>query len=412
MANLPEANEYPAGVYMLETSDPVIGGYPNEQTGSGMANIPNLQLAKRTNWLKSRVDALLNQVVAATTAVAGIVQLSTSTNSTSTTMAATPSAVKAVNDAVGQRAMSVRTITGAGLATGGGDLSANRTITVPIASKEQAEAGTDNTTAMTPLRVSEALAKQKTITNWDDAVANGIYQGLDATNAPGTGWYIGDVIAHHTGWVTQTITQFTGDSASDTKTYRRERNSTGGVPVWGAWYRLRLSQGEQAALWAPLARNIRTAGLATGGGDLSDNRTITVPIASQAQAEAGTDNATAMTPLRVKDALGALIGGVATAAGFAVSTGVNGYVRLPSWLGGIMIQWGSATQTGGLVQITWPLAFPSGVFVVNGTHSGTGSATVIEVYGTLTKTGVTMKMFNPSLEVHSGWIMRWIAIGY
>lgn len=59
---------------------------------------------------------------------------------------------------------------------------------------------------------------------------------------------------------------------------------------------------------APAARTISAAGLATGGGDLSANRTITVPIASQAEAEAGTANDKAMTPLRTAQAIAALAG--------------------------------------------------------------------------------------------------------
>ena len=53
-----------------------------------------------------------------------------------------------------------RSVSAGGLATGGGDLSEDRAITVPIASKAQAETGTNNTTAMTPLRTAEAIAEQ------------------------------------------------------------------------------------------------------------------------------------------------------------------------------------------------------------------------------------------------------------
>ncbi|MGV3659796.1 MAG: hypothetical protein ACO1TE_06420 [Prosthecobacter sp.] len=60
---------------------------------------------------------------------------------------------------------------------------------------------------------------------------------------------------------------------------------------------------------APMTRSIGVGGLATGGGDLGANRTITVPPASQAEAEAGTDNTKAMTPLRVAQAIEALGGG-------------------------------------------------------------------------------------------------------
>lgn len=61
------------------------------------------------------------------------------------------------------------------------------------------------------------------------------------------------------------------------------------------------------ALKADKAITVSGAGLATGGGDLSASRTITVPKSSQAQAEAGTDDTTAMTPARVKDAINALV---------------------------------------------------------------------------------------------------------
>lgn len=56
----------------------------------------------------------------------------------------------------------------------------------------------------------------------------------------------------------------------------------------------------------PNSRVVSAGGLATGGGNLSADRTITVMKASQAQAEAGADDTVAMTPLRTKDAIAAL----------------------------------------------------------------------------------------------------------
>ena len=52
MANLTESTTYDAGVYQLETTDPVTGG------AAGIANAPLKNLANRTNYLKSRVDSL------------------------------------------------------------------------------------------------------------------------------------------------------------------------------------------------------------------------------------------------------------------------------------------------------------------------------------------------------------------
>lgn len=53
------------------------------------------------------------------------------------------------------------------------------------------------------------------------------------------------------------------------------------------------------------SRSIGVGGLATGGGDLSSDRTITVPKSTSAQALAGEDDTTAMTPVRVKEKIDA-----------------------------------------------------------------------------------------------------------
>lgn len=158
MATLIEPDDFPPGIYQLEDTDPVKGGTPNEATGDGMDNIPHAQLARRTRWLKNRVDELLGAVIAATTAVAGIVRLSSSVSSTSETLAATSKAVKAANDNAEARALKATTITASGLATGGGSLAASRTITVSDATQAEAEAGTSNTKAMSPMRVAQAIA--------------------------------------------------------------------------------------------------------------------------------------------------------------------------------------------------------------------------------------------------------------
>lgn len=74
---------------------------------------------------------------------------------------------------------------------------------------------------------------------------------------------------------------------------------------------------------APASRQIAAGGLATGGGDLSADLTITVPKSSNAQAVAGIDDTTAMTPARVADAIAALSpsGGRTEIARTTVSTG-------------------------------------------------------------------------------------------
>lgn len=52
MANLPEVSTFDAGVYQIETSDPVLGG------PTGISNLQAKALANRTKYLKDHVDAL------------------------------------------------------------------------------------------------------------------------------------------------------------------------------------------------------------------------------------------------------------------------------------------------------------------------------------------------------------------
>lgn len=73
---------------------------------------------------------------------------------------------------------------------------------------------------------------------------------------------------------------------------------------------------------SPETRSVSASGLASGGGNLSADRTIDVPIASQAEAQAGSINTKAMTPLRTAEAIAALGKGAKAWVRFTGSTGV------------------------------------------------------------------------------------------
>lgn len=62
-----------------------------------------------------------------------------------------------ITNALAGKVANARRVTGSGLATGGGDLSADRTINVPASTTAQAQAGTDTTTAMTPAATKAAV---------------------------------------------------------------------------------------------------------------------------------------------------------------------------------------------------------------------------------------------------------------
>jgi len=93
----------------------------------------------------------------------------------------------------------------------------------------------------------------------------------NAINAPQASiWFIGHVENHGAaGWCTQTVHAFSGDLEADTKTWRREQNNG----PWGAWYRLRVSEAEQSALYLQkvgdtLTGKLTTAAPATGSAGL------------------------------------------------------------------------------------------------------------------------------------------------
>lgn len=58
MANLPETEDFAAGIYQIETSDRVLGG------PGGIANKQAEQLGNRTAWLKAKLDALISGTLA------------------------------------------------------------------------------------------------------------------------------------------------------------------------------------------------------------------------------------------------------------------------------------------------------------------------------------------------------------
>lgn len=110
MTNLPENPSWPAGIYQIEQTDPVLGGPPNLAAGAGIANVQAEQLAQRTAWLKQELAT----------------------------------------------ALALQISTGLGL-TGGGPIDGGLAISADVASQAEALAGTSASKLMPALRVKQAI---------------------------------------------------------------------------------------------------------------------------------------------------------------------------------------------------------------------------------------------------------------
>lgn len=105
-------------------------------------------------------------------------------------------------------------------------------------------------------------------------------------------------------------------------------------------------------------------------------------------------------------------------SGFAILLAANGYIKLPSWLGGLILQWGSGTTNTGTASVTFPLTFPSNIFCAITNPDGLFSGTAVEVsqWSSLTNSGMTIQASsNPTAggtwTPVTGMVVRWIALG-
>jgi hypothetical protein len=111
----------------------------------------------------------------------------------------------------------------------------------------------------------------------------------------------------------------------------------------------------------------------TGVGTTVTDGTITWIIRDKRVATDSSDNSTKLsTTAWIKNSIQSLVSGciatVATAAGFSYSLTTNGYIKFPSWLAGIMFQWGKYT---GLTRdanntLSFPTTFLTNCLIVTG----------------------------------------------
>jgi uncharacterized membrane protein YfbV (UPF0208 family) len=119
---------------------------------------------------------------------------------------------------------------------------------------------------------------------------------------------------------------------------------------------------------APATRTIAVSGLLQGGGSLAADRTISLPVATQAEAEAGTDDTRAMTPLRVAEAIIARSASNVKAS-CAGKVTWSGTVPTITYLRSQNIQSITIDYSTAVATVTFQSSFPSNNYVVLGSVS-------------------------------------------
>ena len=118
--------------------------------------------------------------------------------------------------------------------------------------------------------------------------------------------------------------------------------------------------------------NIDIAALATLTSQATEVNQGTAKVATQVQVNAGADDTTIVTPKKLR-------------FGFSISLALNGYIIFPTWLGGLVFQWGRVTQALGTIStVPFPVAFPNAcMFLIGGAYGNLAPAVgeFVEVLG-------------------------------
>jgi len=109
--------------------------------------------------------------------------------------------------------------------------------------------------------------------------------------------------------------------------------------------------------------SIDVASLAVLAQQATESNQGTAKVATSNQLNTGSDDSVMVTPKKLR-------------LGFEISLAPNGYVVFPSWLGGVMFQWGQALMSGTTGNFNYPTAFRSQVYQMVVSDGGSGAHSV------------------------------------
>lgn len=374
----------------LSAPDPVaIGTTPNNGQGDPL-RVAAIKLNKNDADLYAAIQAIRSNIASLAFAplvspnFTGVPRAPTPPQGTTGTQIAT---VDFVSTASAGRVPTSRQILSGGLATGGGDLTANRTITVPKAAQSDVATGTDDAKALTSLSIAAALgakAPYTAVVRTDVAQSLVAAQrilakqnigagptGIQSTSASMTldGSAAGKLIFTGTAGIVitlPTVAQIGSDqsvailnTASGTITAASQGSSNIFTSAYGG-----------AALSVPPGALLIFQNDGTNWVTSSPASTISPAFTGTptAPTPAANDNSTKVATTAYADR-------AATAAPYVVaeSLGANGYRR---WSTGFTEQWGTTSSTSADFTLTFPTAFANNCWgVTTNPNSGIGGAT-------------------------------------
>ena len=371
MANLPESSTFDAGVYQIETTDPVIGG------PSGLTNTPLKNLANRTKYLKDQVDSLsTNKAPLASPALTGTPTAPTAANGTATTQIATTAFVS--NEISNDRPFEATAT----------NIKINGT----------QSAGTLN-----------SVARGDHVHPTDTTRAPLASPALTGTpTAPTAAQFNNSTNIATTAFVQRAIGSLSGSTSFSVNTTLTAAQSGMRIEFADALLTLPAISSVVAgtAYWlstSPAATNGR---IGTSGSDVLaiNNQAVTTPY----KMGQGCDILVVSDGVSWRGHLGSEQ--LRSSSLFASNNSANGYLKLPN---GMIIQWGtvSVTAAGATQRFNFPLAFPTGAMSMTTTfalNTGTSGYQPFATVYIVSTTQFDVRNYYQS----SGAPIYWIAIGY
>lgn len=126
---------------------------------------------------------------------------------------------------------------------------------------------------------------------------------------------------------------------------------------------------------------------------------------------ASTTLGTVVSAVTTDSVLGKLIKLLLDASGVKYLIDTNGYVCFGSLFGGLIIQWGYASNLAEGILVSFPVSFSSAAYAISGNDlGGNGPTEQVISFANLTNTGFNLYGTRISLESANVW-GRWIAVG-